>query len=78
MDGNKFRVDRWERPDHGGGGVSVVMQDSRVFEKAGVNVSVVHGNLPERAAREMTSRGKDLGPGPHTFFAGIFFFEKDK
>lgn len=34
-----------------------------------MNVSVVHGDLPEGAAREMSARGKDLGPGPHQFFA---------
>ena len=67
VDGGTFQVDRWER-EHGGGGVSCVLQDSKVFEKAGVNVSVVHGTLPEQAAKEM-SRGKDLGPGPHSFVA---------
>lgn len=44
----------------GGGGISCVMQDGKVFEKAGVNVSVVFGNLTEEAARQMTSRGKVL------------------
>lgn len=36
------------------------MQDGKVFEKAGVNVSVVFGNLTEEAAKQMTSRGKVL------------------
>lgn len=36
------------------------MQDGKVFEKAGVNVSVVFGNLTEEAARQMRSRGKVL------------------
>lgn len=44
----------------GGGGISCVLQDSKVFEKAGVNVSVVYGNLPEEAAKQMRSRGKVL------------------
>lgn len=44
----------------GGGGISCVMQDGKVFEKAGVNVSVVFGNLTEEAAKQMRSRGKVL------------------
>ncbi|KJE89912.1 coproporphyrinogen oxidase [Capsaspora owczarzaki ATCC 30864] len=54
-----FKVDRWLRKE-GGGGVSCVLTDGAVFEKAGVNVSVVHGILPAAAVREMRSRGKDL------------------
>lgn len=37
-----------------------MMQDGKVFEKAGVNVSVVFGNLTEEAAKQMRSRGKVL------------------
>ncbi|CAL9696158.1 unnamed protein product [Knipowitschia caucasica] len=59
VDGGKFKVDRWQR-NEGGGGISCVMQDGKVFEKAGVNVSVVSGNLTEEAARQMRSRGKVL------------------
>lgn len=44
----------------GGGGISCVMQNGKVFEKAGVNVSVVSGHLTEEAARQMRSRGKVL------------------
>ncbi|XP_061594322.1 oxygen-dependent coproporphyrinogen-III oxidase, mitochondrial isoform X2 [Cololabis saira] len=59
VDGGTFRVDRWQRKE-GGGGISCVMQDGKVFEKAGVNVSVVFGNLTEEAAKQMRSRGKVL------------------
>ncbi|XP_034386956.1 oxygen-dependent coproporphyrinogen-III oxidase, mitochondrial [Cyclopterus lumpus] len=59
VDGGTFKVDRWQR-NEGGGGISCVMQDGKVFEKAGVNVSVVFGNLTEEAARQMKSRGKVL------------------
>lgn len=44
--------DVWQRAE-GGGGRSCVLQDGAVFEKAGVNVSVVHGTLGEEAARAM-------------------------
>lgn len=59
VDGGTFKVDSWQRKE-GGGGISCVMQDGKVFEKAGVNVSVVFGNLTEEAARQMRSRGKVL------------------
>ena len=54
-----FRVDRWTR-EEGGGGISCVLQDGKVFEKAGVNISVVHGKLPPPAVKQMKGRGKDL------------------
>ncbi|XP_036602966.1 oxygen-dependent coproporphyrinogen-III oxidase, mitochondrial [Trichosurus vulpecula] len=57
--GASFSVDRWERKE-GGGGISCVLQDGHVFEKAGVSVSVVHGTLSEEAIKQMRSRGKDL------------------
>jgi coproporphyrinogen III oxidase len=45
-----FRSDRWERPG-GGGGLTRVLAGGALFEKAGVNVSSVHGELrPEFAA----------------------------
>ncbi|EDW12544.1 oxygen-dependent coproporphyrinogen-III oxidase [Drosophila mojavensis] len=59
FNGQKFKVDRWLRKE-GGGGVTCVLQDGDVFEKAGVNVSVVTGSLPPAAVQQMRSRGKDL------------------
>jgi coproporphyrinogen III oxidase len=45
-----FRADRWERTG-GGGGTSRVLAGGQVFEKGGVNISAVHGQLrPEFAA----------------------------
>ena len=53
LDGaGRFREDAWERPG-GGGGHARVLQDGRVIEKGGVNISVVHGDLPEVVARSM-------------------------
>ncbi len=42
----KFRSDFWER-DGGGGGHTRVVSDGKVWEKGGVNISEVHGELPE-------------------------------
>eukprot|EP00095_Tigriopus_kingsejongensis_P012349 maker-scaffold198_size266703-snap-gene-1.23 protein:Tk12349 transcript:maker-scaffold198_size266703-snap-gene-1.23-mRNA-1 annotation:"GA17449" len=58
----KFRVDRWER-EEGGGGISCVIQDGDTFEKAGVNISVVHGLIPPAAVAQMNTRGKNLPEG---------------
>ena len=41
-----FREDLWERPG-GGGGRTRVIENGNVFEKGGVNISAVHGILPE-------------------------------
>ncbi|ETW08602.1 hypothetical protein H310_01146 [Aphanomyces invadans] len=60
IDGTKFRQDEWERPGHGGGGRSRVIQDGNVFEKGGVNVSVIHGELGKAAATQMRAQGRDL------------------
>lgn len=51
----KFVVDRWKRKE-GGGGITCVLQDGMVLEKAGVNISVVTGNLPPGAVQQMKSR----------------------
>ena len=41
-----FVEDQWDR-DGGGGGWTRIMDGGRLFEKAGVNVSAVHGTTPE-------------------------------
>ncbi len=41
----KFKEDLWERPE-GGGGRTRVIEEGAVFEKGGVNISAVHGELP--------------------------------
>jgi coproporphyrinogen III oxidase len=61
VDGVKrFSEDRWERAE-GGGGLTRVMEDGAVFEKAGVNTSTISGMMPELIARKM-----NVTPG--TFF----------
>jgi len=51
-----FREDRWERPG-GGGGKTRVIVDGNVFEKGGVNTSVVEGELPEVMAKQFGVTG---------------------
>ncbi len=41
----RFEEDKWERPG-GGGGRTRILNKGNVVEKGGVNVSVVHGELP--------------------------------
>src|SRR4051812_21660212 len=51
-----FRRDTWERKA-GGGGVSAVLQDGAVFEKAGVNTSEVFGEFSPEFAATMPGDG---------------------
>ncbi|HLA54688.1 MAG TPA: oxygen-dependent coproporphyrinogen oxidase [Flavobacterium sp.] len=57
----QFREDIWQRPE-GGGGRTRVIENGEVFEKAGVNISAVHGKLPE-------AMQKMFGVGEADFFA---------
>ena len=61
LDGKKFKIDQWTRPD-GGGGISCVLQEGNVFEKAGVNISVVYGTLPRPAIARMRVNHKAIDP----------------
>jgi coproporphyrinogen III oxidase len=55
----RFRTDEWQRPG-GGGGRSRVLADGRVFEKAGVNVSAVHGQLKPEFAATLPGDGSEF------------------
>lgn len=57
----KFQEDLWTRPE-GGGGRTRVISDGAVFEKGGVNVSAVHGELP-------VAMQKHFGVSEAEFFA---------
>jgi len=48
----KFRVDRWEHKD-GGGGRSCIIEKGNVIEKGGVNFSAVKGKLSEKMSRAL-------------------------
>lgn len=67
IDGQPFRRDTWTRPE-GGGGISCVLQDGTVFEKAGVNVSTVMGTLSSEAMRALKLGGQQAS-GPAAFYA---------
>ena len=58
---SQFREDIWERPE-GGGGRTRVIENGAVFEKGGVNISAVHGKLPD-------SMQKLFNVGEADFFA---------
>lgn len=67
--GRAFREDAWERPG-GGGGVSRVLAGGEVFEKCGVNRSVVEGVMPAPMAQRLGARA--AGEGEAEFFvAGL-------
>lgn len=57
-----FQEDAWVRPT-GGGGMSRVLSGGKVFEKAGVNLSVVYGSMPQEALQAATERGVDRAKG---------------
>jgi coproporphyrinogen III oxidase len=60
LDGHTFKLDRWRRPE-GGGGETRVIEDGGLFERGGVNFSHVFGErLPPSASAsrpELAGRG---------------------
>ncbi|KAB5585300.1 Coproporphyrinogen III oxidase [Coniochaeta sp. 2T2.1] len=77
VDGQKFRQDEWQRKE-GGGGITCVLQDGNVFEKAGVGISVVYGTLPKKAIvsmranhKNMVAEGEDIPDSLEFFAAGL-------
>jgi coproporphyrinogen III oxidase len=67
--GRTFREDEWQRPG-GGGGVSRVLAEGEMFEKCGVNRSVVEGVMPSEMARRLGAQA--AGGAESAFFvAGL-------
>ncbi|MDZ7661378.1 oxygen-dependent coproporphyrinogen oxidase [Thiohalophilus sp.] len=89
--GNGFVEDSWER-EEGGGGRSRVLEEGRVFEKAGINFSHVYGpglpasataHRPELAGRSFQAMGVSLvihprNPYVPTSHANVRFFIAEK
>jgi coproporphyrinogen III oxidase len=55
--GGRFREDAWTRPT-GGGGRTRVLADGKLFEKAGVAFSDVHGTLRPEMSRALPGEGE--------------------
>ncbi|KAJ3053012.1 Coproporphyrinogen-III oxidase [Rhizophlyctis rosea] len=71
--GARFLVDKWTRTE-GGEGISCIMQDGDVFEKGGVNISIVASKAPEGMLNHMRARkreGIEKGKNYEMFVAGI-------
>src|SRR5437773_3804599 len=67
-DGGRFRTDAWQRTE-GGGGITRILEEGAVFERAGVNVSRVQGaalppsataSRPQLAGRPYDAMGLSL------------------
>src|SRR5271163_694781 len=54
--GASFLSDEWKR-DGGGGGLTRVISGGRVFEKGGVNTSVVWGKVTDAMRNQLNIRG---------------------
>lgn len=68
LDGAAFRRDAWQRPQ-GGGGLTCMLEEGKLFERAGVGYSHVHGGelplsasaaRPELAGRSFQAMGVSL------------------
>lgn len=91
VDGERFREDRWQR-EEGGGGRSRVLEQGAVIEKGGVNFSHVFGtrlppsataHRPELAGRHWQAMGVSLvihprNPYAPTSHANVRFFVAEK
>jgi len=87
-----FIKDNWEKENGAGGGLTRVLTHGSVFEQAGVNFSIVHGDnmpasatalRPELAGRSFSALGVSLVIHPHnpyapTSHANVRFFIAEK
>ncbi|KAH3900702.1 probable Coproporphyrinogen-III oxidase [Saccharomycodes ludwigii] len=72
--GTTFKRDSWSRGEGMGGGSSMVISNGNVFEKGGVNISVVYGDLSPTAIQAMKHDHKNLeanGAGCKFFACGL-------
>jgi coproporphyrinogen III oxidase len=52
-----FIEDDWQRSENGGGGKSRIIENGQVFEKGGVNTSVVYGSVSEAMRTQLKIEG---------------------
>jgi len=93
VDGKEtFIKDQWKKPNGKGDGLTRVLTNGKVFEQAGVNYSIVHGDnmpasatalRPELAGRSFTALGVSLvihplNPFAPTSHANVRFFIAEK
>lgn len=55
----KFQEDLWKRAE-GGGGRTRTIENGNIFEKGGVNISAVHGELPEALRKQFGVKEGDF------------------
>ena len=86
--GAVFEQDHWSRDDQRGNGITCIISNSNVFEKGGVNFSIIRGdkmpksataNRPELEGRQYTALGVSLvlhpdNPFIPTAHANVRFF----
>ena len=86
--GTVFEQDYWSRDDQRGNGVTCIISNGNVFEKGGVNFSIIHGDKmpksatalrPELEGRQYTALGVSLvlhpdNPFIPTAHANVRFF----
>jgi coproporphyrinogen III oxidase len=82
----KFKSEHWNR-EKGGGGLTMVIENGDVFEKGGVNVSKVHGQLPDSMSKMLKVTNSEFfacgisivihpkNPMVPTFHANLRYFE---
>jgi len=60
----RFHSDEWQRTDRrggaGGGGVTRILAEGKIFEKAGVNFSEVHGHMPPEFSAKLGGPSEEL------------------
>ncbi len=68
---NTFR--KSDLDSDGGGGTMSILRNGRLFEKVGVNISTVYGNLGEKAQKSISARRKveGLAGNPQFWASGI-------
>ena len=86
--GSVFEQDYWSRDDQRGNGITCIISNGNVFEKGGVNFSIIHGDKmpksatalrPELEGRQYTALGVSLvlhpdNPFIPTAHANVRFF----